>query len=156
MNLKIQEGDAHNITCPAYQCDKLAPVELIEGIVSRDMARRYLQFDIKVLHVFLKFKWIFFPFRSKMILWTGKSFTACTFKKYSLCFVEILIINLHEKWKRKFHKRRLKPFICMYMYVHGIFQITFITKMIDSVMFAGSKLRLYNVRFCCRCMDFKL
>ncbi|XP_061169604.1 ankyrin repeat and IBR domain-containing protein 1-like [Saccostrea echinata] len=47
LNLKIQEGDAHNITCPAYQCDKLAPVELIEGIVSRDMARRYLQFDIK-------------------------------------------------------------------------------------------------------------
>lgn len=47
LNLKIQEGDAHNITCPAYQCDKLAPVDLIEGIVSRDMARRYLQFDIK-------------------------------------------------------------------------------------------------------------
>ncbi|XP_056009769.1 ankyrin repeat and IBR domain-containing protein 1-like isoform X2 [Ostrea edulis] len=47
LNLKIQEGDAHNITCPAYQCDKLAPVELIESVVSRDMARRYLQFDIK-------------------------------------------------------------------------------------------------------------
>jgi len=45
---KILEGDAHNITCPGYDCDKLVPVELIETVVSRDMARRYLQFDIKV------------------------------------------------------------------------------------------------------------
>jgi len=45
---KIQAGDAHNITCPGYDCDKLVPVELIETVVSRDMARRYLQFDIKV------------------------------------------------------------------------------------------------------------
>ena len=45
---KIVEGDAHNITCPGYDCDKLVPVELIETVVSRDMARRYLQFDIKV------------------------------------------------------------------------------------------------------------
>ncbi|KAK3082836.1 hypothetical protein FSP39_006705 [Pinctada imbricata] len=47
LNLKIQEGDAHHITCPAYQCDILVPVEMIERVVSRDMARRYLQFDIK-------------------------------------------------------------------------------------------------------------
>jgi len=45
---KILDGDAHNITCPGYDCDKLVPVELIETVVSRDMARRYLQFDIKV------------------------------------------------------------------------------------------------------------
>ena len=48
MHLKIQEGDAHHITCPGYECDKLVPVEVIEMIVSREMARRYLQFDIKV------------------------------------------------------------------------------------------------------------
>ncbi|RUS73894.1 hypothetical protein EGW08_018345 [Elysia chlorotica] len=47
LNLKIQEGDAHHITCPAYSCSMLVPVEIIEGIVSRDMALRYLQFDIK-------------------------------------------------------------------------------------------------------------
>ncbi|XP_013414520.1 ankyrin repeat and IBR domain-containing protein 1-like [Lingula anatina] len=47
LNVKIQEGEAHNITCPAYDCIKLVPVELIEEIVSRDMARRYLQFDIQ-------------------------------------------------------------------------------------------------------------
>jgi len=45
---KILEGDAHNITCPGYDCLKLVPVELIETVVSRDIARRYLQFDIKV------------------------------------------------------------------------------------------------------------
>ncbi|XP_033731278.1 ankyrin repeat and IBR domain-containing protein 1-like, partial [Pecten maximus] len=47
LNLKIQEGDAHHITCPGFQCGKLVPVEIIENIVSREMARRYLQFDIK-------------------------------------------------------------------------------------------------------------
>jgi len=52
---KIEEGDAHNITCPGYDCDKLVPVELIETVVSRGMARRYLQFDIKVN---LSFLWL--------------------------------------------------------------------------------------------------
>ena len=45
---KIAEGNAHNIVCPAYPCDKLVPVEIIENMVSREMSRRYLQFDIKV------------------------------------------------------------------------------------------------------------
>ncbi|XP_063042033.1 ankyrin repeat and IBR domain-containing protein 1 isoform X2 [Engraulis encrasicolus] len=47
LNLKIQEGDAHNIFCPAYECFQLVPVEVIEGVVSREMDKRYLQFDIK-------------------------------------------------------------------------------------------------------------
>ncbi|KAL8591046.1 hypothetical protein ACOMHN_015669 [Nucella lapillus] len=47
LNMKIQEGDAHHITCPGFDCCMLVPVEIIENIVSRDMARRYLQFDIK-------------------------------------------------------------------------------------------------------------
>ncbi|ESO82483.1 hypothetical protein LOTGIDRAFT_134513 [Lottia gigantea] len=47
LNLKIQEGDAHHITCPAYDCPMLVPVDIIERIVSRPMARRYLQFDIQ-------------------------------------------------------------------------------------------------------------
>ncbi len=46
--MKIQEGEAHNITCPGFECCRLVPVEIIETLVSRDMARRYLQFDIKV------------------------------------------------------------------------------------------------------------
>ena len=46
---KIREGEAHNITCPGFDCIKLVPVEIIETLVSRDMSRRYLQFDIKVI-----------------------------------------------------------------------------------------------------------
>ena len=48
LNVKIQEGGVHDITCPGYECSILVPVEVIENVVSRDMARRYLQFDIKV------------------------------------------------------------------------------------------------------------
>nr|CAI5842726.1 unnamed protein product [Callosobruchus analis] len=44
---KIQDGDAHHILCPAYQCHILVPVDLIEKLVTPEMARRYLQFDIK-------------------------------------------------------------------------------------------------------------
>ncbi|CAL8248616.1 unnamed protein product [Lota lota] len=47
LNLKIQEGDAHNIFCPAFDCFQLVPVEVIESVVSREMDRRYMQFDIK-------------------------------------------------------------------------------------------------------------
>ncbi|XP_060529635.1 ankyrin repeat and IBR domain-containing protein 1-like isoform X2 [Cylas formicarius] len=47
LTTKIQDGDAHHILCPAYQCHILVPVEFIEKLVSPEMARRYLQFDIK-------------------------------------------------------------------------------------------------------------
>ncbi|KAF7708437.1 ankyrin repeat and IBR domain-containing protein 1 isoform X1 [Silurus meridionalis] len=47
LNMKIQEGEAHNIFCPAYDCFQLVPVEVIESVVSREMDKRYLQFDIK-------------------------------------------------------------------------------------------------------------
>ncbi|XP_023661980.1 ankyrin repeat and IBR domain-containing protein 1-like isoform X2 [Paramormyrops kingsleyae] len=47
LNLKIQEGVAHGIRCPAHDCFQLVPVEIIESVVSREMDRRYLQFDIK-------------------------------------------------------------------------------------------------------------
>ncbi|OWF51295.1 ankyrin repeat and IBR domain-containing protein 1-like [Mizuhopecten yessoensis] len=62
LNLKIQEGDAHHITCPGFQCGKLVPVEIIENIVSREMARRYLQFDIKAfVESNPSIKWCPFP-----------------------------------------------------------------------------------------------
>ena len=48
LNVKIQEGEAHNIFCPAYDCYQLVPVQVIESVVSREMDQRYLQFDIKV------------------------------------------------------------------------------------------------------------
>ncbi|KAG1669698.1 Ankyrin repeat and IBR domain-containing protein 1 [Nymphon striatum] len=47
LEVKIQQGDAHNITCPAFQCSRLVPVDVIENLVSPDMIRKYLQFDIQ-------------------------------------------------------------------------------------------------------------
>lgn len=47
LNVKIREGKAHDIQCPAFDCSSLVPVETIESLVSREMARKYLQFDIK-------------------------------------------------------------------------------------------------------------
>uniref|UniRef100_A0A8C8DKC4 RBR-type E3 ubiquitin transferase n=1 Tax=Oryzias sinensis TaxID=183150 RepID=A0A8C8DKC4_9TELE len=41
------KGEAHNIFCPAYDCYQLVPVEVIESVVSREMDKRYLLFDIK-------------------------------------------------------------------------------------------------------------
>jgi len=48
LTVKITEGETHHITCPGFGCSMLVPVEIIEKLVSREMARRYLQFDIKV------------------------------------------------------------------------------------------------------------
>uniref|UniRef100_A0A1B6EFT1 RBR-type E3 ubiquitin transferase n=1 Tax=Clastoptera arizonana TaxID=38151 RepID=A0A1B6EFT1_9HEMI len=47
LTVKIQEGDAHHILCPASHCHILVPPEFIEKLVSPEVARRYLQFDIK-------------------------------------------------------------------------------------------------------------
>ncbi|XP_054276599.1 uncharacterized protein LOC128995607 [Macrosteles quadrilineatus] len=47
LTVRIQEGDAHHILCPATMCHILVPPELIEKLVSPEVARRYLQFDIK-------------------------------------------------------------------------------------------------------------
>ncbi|XP_071447083.1 ankyrin repeat and IBR domain-containing protein 1-like [Hetaerina americana] len=47
LTVKIREGDAHRILCPAFHCHYLVPAEIIERLVSPEMARRYLQFDIK-------------------------------------------------------------------------------------------------------------
>ncbi|KAJ8319887.1 hypothetical protein KUTeg_001474 [Tegillarca granosa] len=62
LNLKIQEGDAHHITCPGFNCSRLVPVDVIENIVSMEMARRYLQFDIKAfVESNPNIKWCPFP-----------------------------------------------------------------------------------------------
>lgn len=47
LNAKIHEGDAHNIKCPAYGCSMVVPVTFIEKVVSTDVARKYLQYDIQ-------------------------------------------------------------------------------------------------------------
>lgn len=43
------------------------------------------------------------------------------FSLFSLYFVEMFSINLYEKRKRGFFKRRIKLCMCMYMYFYGIF-----------------------------------
>ncbi|XP_064085866.1 ankyrin repeat and IBR domain-containing protein 1-like [Macrobrachium nipponense] len=47
LTLKIQEGGAHHILCPAVGCNILVDVDFIEKMVSPEMARKYLQFDIQ-------------------------------------------------------------------------------------------------------------
>ncbi|XP_065316198.1 uncharacterized protein LOC135924994 isoform X1 [Gordionus sp. m RMFG-2023] len=47
LTLKIQEGNVQLIVCPSYDCNHLVPVDFIERVVSRDMAKKYLQYDIQ-------------------------------------------------------------------------------------------------------------
>ncbi|CAF1191870.1 unnamed protein product [Adineta steineri] len=47
LTFKILEGSVHSIFCPAVDCFKFVPNEIIEKCVDNNMARRYLQFDIK-------------------------------------------------------------------------------------------------------------
>ncbi|XP_071823282.1 ankyrin repeat and IBR domain-containing protein 1-like isoform X2 [Apostichopus japonicus] len=47
LTYKIQEGSTTDILCPAFECFKLVPLEIIEKIVSPDMSTRYQHFDIK-------------------------------------------------------------------------------------------------------------
>lgn len=46
LQTKIKEGDAHQIRCPAFECDTLVPIPVIERHVSPQMARKYLKFDL--------------------------------------------------------------------------------------------------------------
>ena len=46
LTMKITEGDADHVTCPALGCCMLVPVDLIENMVSKETARKYLQFDL--------------------------------------------------------------------------------------------------------------
>ena len=45
--MKIQEGSILSIVCPADDCFKFVPNEIIEKCIDQNMARRYLQFHIK-------------------------------------------------------------------------------------------------------------
>lgn len=48
LTMKIQDGHIYPIVCPDSVCAMLVPSDVIEGLVSRDIARKYLQFDIEV------------------------------------------------------------------------------------------------------------
>lgn len=56
LSSKILEGMHHDILCPAYECSILVPLDVIERLVSPDLTRRYLHFDIKVCDFFVIFQ----------------------------------------------------------------------------------------------------
>lgn len=62
--VKIHDGDLNSIRCPAHDCSKLVPIDVIERVItSPHMVRKFLTFDIKVRlgFPFLEFFWgIFF------------------------------------------------------------------------------------------------
>lgn len=51
LTYKIKRKDSSNICCPALHCHILVPTELIENIVSPEMARRYFDLNIEVRFV---------------------------------------------------------------------------------------------------------
>jgi len=46
LTYKIMEGNGHDVTCPALGCCILIPLELIENLVTKETARKYLHFDL--------------------------------------------------------------------------------------------------------------
>ena len=59
---KIQDGNIYPIICPDSQCSMLVPCDVIEGLVSRDVARKYQQFDVEVSHILILTRFKLFPF----------------------------------------------------------------------------------------------
>jgi ankyrin repeat/IBR domain-containing protein 1 len=52
LTIKIDEGCIGEILCPFLGCYTIIPNEIIEKLISKETARKYLQFDIKVLLLF--------------------------------------------------------------------------------------------------------
>ncbi|XP_055345873.1 ankyrin repeat and IBR domain-containing protein 1-like [Paramacrobiotus metropolitanus] len=47
LTIKIHNGNIYPIVCPDSSCSVLVPCDVVEGLVSREVARKYLQFDIE-------------------------------------------------------------------------------------------------------------
>jgi hypothetical protein len=54
LTVKIEEGRVDEIFCPESDCFNIIPHEITEKLVSRDMAFKYLQYDIKVKRCFFQ------------------------------------------------------------------------------------------------------
>lgn len=66
--VKIQDGEAHSILCPSFECQQLVPIDIIEKIVSPEMVRRYLEFDIEAfVESNPNIKWCPFPGCSRAV-----------------------------------------------------------------------------------------
>ncbi|CAB4001877.1 ankyrin repeat and IBR domain-containing 1-like [Paramuricea clavata] len=47
LSLKISDGDISNIKCPSFRCSCLVPVDVIESVVPKDVAKKYGRFNIQ-------------------------------------------------------------------------------------------------------------
>lgn len=91
--MKIQEGEAHNIFCPAYDCFQLVPVEIIESVVSKEMDKRYLQFDIKVnCHIFrMRLKHMLWVYSDSIKMLLDGRYIAVLFKNINYEIIYLLL-----------------------------------------------------------------
>jgi hypothetical protein len=49
LTLKIEEGNVNDIVCPQVDCFAIIPHQVVESLVSKETAQKYLHFDIKVM-----------------------------------------------------------------------------------------------------------
>ena len=48
LTMKIEEGSVIDIVCPQVDCFAIIPPETVESLISKETARKYFHFDIKV------------------------------------------------------------------------------------------------------------
>lgn len=60
---KIQDGNAHSILCPAFNCHILIAPDFIDKILPAELTKKYLHFDIKV-KIPSSFQFFSFEFRT--------------------------------------------------------------------------------------------
>ncbi|XP_063695065.1 ankyrin repeat and IBR domain-containing protein 1-like isoform X8 [Bolinopsis microptera] len=62
LTMKITENPSNSLECPGHDCSILVPTELVEAIVSKDVAQRYLEFGIQAfVDTHPDMKWCPFP-----------------------------------------------------------------------------------------------
>lgn len=53
LTIKIEEGNVNDIVCPQTDCFSIISHDIVESLVTKEIAQKYLHFDLKV-------KWLFF------------------------------------------------------------------------------------------------
>lgn len=46
--MKIEEGNVGDIVCPQVDCFAIIPHDVVESLVNKETAQKYLHFDLKV------------------------------------------------------------------------------------------------------------
>jgi len=47
LTLKIEEGNVCDIVCPQVNCYTIIPHDVVEKLITKETAQKYLQFDLK-------------------------------------------------------------------------------------------------------------